>query len=415
MSNVIWEMENEVDCALELFRRRLRSHQLAGNYQPLHFARPLADRAELGIAPVFFGWIIFGVAVTTVNLNRLFGDPDRDLRGVKLGHRRLLRRLALVVFHPCGAQCEQSRGVDLHGHVCEFELDSLEVEYGLAELFALLRIFQGRFVRALRYAERQRGYRDAPAVQNLHGVDEAAPGLADQVLFGNPTIFEDHRGGLRGAHAELVLLLACDETIGPSLDDEGADAARTHLAVGDRDHYADVGGNAVCDEILRPINRPSSLASVAARGDRLHSRSVGTGSGLGQSPRANLFASGQRRDVFFALLLAAVLINVIRAERIVRGEGQADRAVDARDLFDYRGVFHIPHPRAAVFFGKEHAHQPKLAHLCENLARQTLGLVPLHHMRFDLRFGKFTNRTFDLQLLIGQIKSHRHPNISSLN
>src|SRR5262245_23030671 len=412
MSNVIWEMENEVDCALELFRRRLRSHQLAGNYQPLHFARPLADRAELGIAPVFFGRIIFGVAVPAVNLNRLFGYLDRDLRGVELGHRRLLSRLALVVFHPCGAQCEQSRGVDLHGHVGEFELDSLEVEYRLAKLFALLRVFQGRFVGALRYAERQRCYRDAPAVQNLHGVDEAAPGLADQILLGNPAILEDHRGGLRGAHAELVLLLAGDETFGPSLDDEGADAARTHLAVGDRDHYADVGGNAVRDEILRPINNP---ASVAARGDRLHTRSVGAGSGLGQSPRANLFASGQRRDVFFALRLAAVLINVIRAERIVRGERQADRPVDARDLFDYRGVFHIPHPRAAVLFGKEHAHQPKLAHLCENLARQSLGLVPLHHVRFDLRFGEFTNRTFDLQLLLGQIKSHRHPNSSSFN
>src|SRR5215470_10717972 len=291
-----------------------------------------------------------------MNLNRLFGDLDRDLRGVELGHRRFPRRLALVVFHPGRAQGEQSRRVDLHGHVGEFELDSLEVEDRLAELFALLRVFQGRFVRALRYAERQRGYRDAPAVQNLHGVDEAAPGLANQVLFWNPAILKDHRGGLRGAHAELVLFLAGDETFGLPLDDEGADAARTHLAVGDRDHDADVGGNAVGDEILRPVNRPSSLASVAAHGDSLHSRSVGTGSGLGQSPRANLFASGQRRDIFFALRLAAVLINVIRAERIVRGERQADRPVDARDLFDYRGVFHIPHPRAAILFGKEHAH-----------------------------------------------------------
>src|SRR6266540_218430 len=163
------------------------------------------------------------------------------------------------------------------------------------------------------------------------------------------------------------------------------------------------------------VDRPSSLASVAARGDRLHSRSVGTGSGLGQSPRADLFASGQRRHVFFAQLFTAVLKNVIRAKRIVRGERQADRPVDARDLFDYRGVFHITHPRAAVLFGKEHAHQSKLAHLCENLARQTLGLVPLDHMRFDLCFGEFTNRTFDLQLLLGQIKSHRHPNSSSFN
>src|SRR5262249_11512892 len=254
--------------------------------------------AKLGIAPVFFGRIVFGVAVPAVNLDRLFGDLDRDLRSEELGHRRFLCRLALIIFHPGRAHGEKARRVDLRGHVGELELDSLELEDRLTELSSLLRVFQRRFISALGDTQGQRGDRDAPSVQNLHGVDEASPDFSEQVLLGNPAILEDDRSGLRSAHPELVLLLAGVETIRPAFDDESADAARAHLTVRNGDYYAGVGGDAVCDEVLRPVEYP---ATVAAYGGRLHSRSVGTRTRLGQAPRAQAFASGQWRNVFFSL------------------------------------------------------------------------------------------------------------------
>ena len=40
--------------------------------------------------------------------------------------------------------------------------------------------------------------------------------------------------------------------------------------------------------------------------------------------------------------------NVVGAERIVRGHGEADRAVDGGEFFDGKHVVHVAEARAAV-------------------------------------------------------------------
>ena len=56
-------------------------------------------------------------------------------------------------------------------------------------------------------------------------------------------------------------------------------------------------------------------------------------------------------------------INVVGAERSVRGDDDADRAIHARKLFDDDGVLDVAEPRAAQFFGKDGAHVAELAEL----------------------------------------------------
>src|SRR5205823_3123912 len=143
------------------------AENLLSDDEPLNLRRALADGAELGVAPVFFGWVIFRVAVAAVNLYGLLADPDGDLRGVELRHRRLFSHLLPRVLQSRCAVGQKARGVYLRRHVCELELDGLKLGDGLAELFALLRVAHRRLVSALRDAECERRNRDAPAVQDL--------------------------------------------------------------------------------------------------------------------------------------------------------------------------------------------------------------------------------------------------------
>ena len=61
---------------------------------------------------------------------------------------------------------------------------------------------------------------------------------------------------------------------------------------------------------------------------------VRSGLGLGQRPAAELFPLRERDYVFLFLLFGAELVNVIRAERIVRRDDDADRPVHTREFLD---------------------------------------------------------------------------------
>ena len=133
------------------------------------------------------------IAVPAVDLNAFIGDPHGHFAGIQFRHRRLRGRLHSLVLHPCRAMSQQARGVDLRCHVGEFELDRLKFGDRLSELLSLLGIMQSRFISALRHADAERGDADAAAVQNFQRVDEAAAGFAEQVVFRNSAVVENHR------------------------------------------------------------------------------------------------------------------------------------------------------------------------------------------------------------------------------
>jgi hypothetical protein len=104
--------------------------------------------------------------------------------------------------------------------------------------------------------------------------------------------------------------------------------------------------------------QPPSFFAAGAR-----AAGVGAGFGLGERPAAELFALRQRHDVFFLLLFAAEFVDVIGAERIVRRDDDADRAVHARKFLDDDGVFAIAHSGAAVFLRENHAEKAHFGQL----------------------------------------------------
>src|ERR1035438_5907270 len=149
--------------------------QLSRDYEPLNLAGALADRAQLHVAIKLLSGIILDKAVTAVNLHSFVRAPDSHFTGEELRHGRYLRGLHARVFHRRCAHGQEHGRVDLGGHVGQLPLDRLEIADRLAKLLALLRILQGRLVRALRHAQRQRGDRNAAAVKHTHGVGEPLP------------------------------------------------------------------------------------------------------------------------------------------------------------------------------------------------------------------------------------------------
>ena len=63
-----------------------------------------------------------------------------------------MKRTSVFVGEPGGLIDEEASGFDFSGHVGEFELDGLKVANGLAELLALLGVFNGGIERALGHA-----------------------------------------------------------------------------------------------------------------------------------------------------------------------------------------------------------------------------------------------------------------------
>ena len=133
-------------------------------------------------------------------------------------------------------------------------------------------------------------------------------------------------------------------------------------------------------------------AAVFAHGGGARAACIGAGFRFRERPAAELFALRERRDVFLLLLFGAELIDVIGAERIVRRDDDADRAVHARKLLNDDGVFDVAHSRAAIFFREDHAEKAHFGELGNYFRRKLGNFVPLHHMGKNFGLGKLANR-----------------------
>ena len=205
---------------------------------------------------------------------------------------------------------QQAGRAHLGGHVRDLELDGLEVGDGMAELAPSLRVGHRGFQRGLGDPDREGGDADAAAVQDLQRVHEPVALLAQEVLGGHAAVLEDQLGGVGGAHAELVLLLARPEALHPALQDEGGDALVALRAVGHGHDHRGIGDAPVGDEGLRPVEHP---VPAVAHGRRLRAPRVRPGAVLGEAPAADLLAAREGHQVLLLLLLAAGQEDVPRA------------------------------------------------------------------------------------------------------
>src|SRR5438552_728317 len=104
------------------------------------------------------------------------------------------------------------------------------------------------------------------------------------------------------------------------------------------------------------------------------------------------------------LFFVSCKVDVVRAEGVVRGDGEADRCVDPGQLLDDDHVIAVVQPGAAVFRGEEdaeHAHLPQLSH---DLSGELLGLVELERMGRDFLLRELPNGPSGQFLLIAQLE-----------
>src|ERR1700752_1180598 len=109
----------------------------------LNLGGPFSDRAQLRVAPVLLGWIVFRVTIPAVDLDRFFANMNAHFGCKELGHRRFFRRLLALILHPRSAIHQKSRSVDLRCHVCQLELDCLKLGDWFSKLLTLFCITHG--------------------------------------------------------------------------------------------------------------------------------------------------------------------------------------------------------------------------------------------------------------------------------
>src|SRR5664280_591236 len=159
----------------------------ARNDQALNFRSPFEDRVDLRVTVPALDGIFAHVAVTAQDLDRLFGDLDRRLARVELGHRALTVKERLAGRgHPRRTPHQKARRVDVHFHVGELERDPLVLDDGATELLALLRVVERELVRRARDAERLSADRGTRRLEGRHrGLTRGLLALtnAGQLLF----------------------------------------------------------------------------------------------------------------------------------------------------------------------------------------------------------------------------------------
>src|SRR6476661_6175277 len=144
-------------------RDRTRDHEA------LDLRRALEDRVDLRVPVPLLHRVLTHVAVAAEDLNRLLGDPHRDLTGLELAHRALTGgELLAVVAHPARAVHEEPGRVDLHLHVGELERDALVLDDRPAERLALLGVLERVLVGGPGDAERLRAHQRPAGLERAH-------------------------------------------------------------------------------------------------------------------------------------------------------------------------------------------------------------------------------------------------------
>src|SRR5262245_38143559 len=364
----------------------------------LHIGSAFVNLADFRVAEEFLDRIIFHVAVAAVEIHGQRGDFFGDFRSEEFGHRRLLDEWQFGVFQPGGVVNHQPRGFDLCGHFGYLKLHALEFADRLAELFALLRVGQRRFIGALRQPDHLRADADAPFVQRLDGDLVSFAEFAQHVLFGRAAIVEEQFAGRRCADAQLVFLLAHRESGEIPFDNERGDTpvAFARIGVGEDDEEA--GLIAVRDPQLAAVDQ---IMIAFVFGPGLHRERVGAGTRLAQTVGADRVGR-QPRDVFLLLGFRAVIQKRVDSQRVVYVYADADRRVDAGKLFDGQAGHEKRPARAAVFFARLYAHQPEFKTFLNDLGADLLLLVHFADVGFDLGLREFADARLKQSFLFGQ-------------
>lgn len=167
--------------------------EIRRDHDPLDFAGALVNFSDPRIAIMPFGRHILDVTHAAKDLNRLMGAEGCRFRGGTLRHSRLFGELLPLIFQEARLIRQQTRGLESHLHVGEFELNRLKRMDRLVETLPLARVLDRAVDRGLGYAQRLARDPDPAAIEDCHRDLEAFAVLAEAILFGDHGIFEDQR------------------------------------------------------------------------------------------------------------------------------------------------------------------------------------------------------------------------------
>lgn len=195
-----------------------------GNGAQLHVGGSLIDGTDLGITIVFLLGEVTGEAHAAHPVNALGGGTLCHLRGVELGHGRLLQEGYAGLLQASRIVGEQASRLNLCGNGGDLVLHGLEVVDGVTELLALQQIWNGGIEGALGQAHHLGANADATLVQEASGVLVAMAEGAQNILLGHTHIVEGYHAGAGGTDAQLVLRLVHSQTRSLAVHNEGGNA-----------------------------------------------------------------------------------------------------------------------------------------------------------------------------------------------
>ena len=245
-------------------------------------------------------------------------------------------------------------------------------------------------------------------VEHLRGVDEPVVDLPQALGVRHHHVVKHDVGGVRGPQPHLFHQPPRTQALAALFHDEGGQPLLLARRRGRGEHDVDLGHRALRDEALVPTEHPFAAARPFPP-DRARARRprVRTGTGLGQAPRAERSPARQTRQEALALGLGARQIDVVHAQQVVRGHGQPQRGVGARQLLDRDREVEHPHTRPAIAFGNVDPQEPKLCDGLDDLHRKMRCLVPARGVGSDGARAEFAHGPLQNLLFLAQLEVHR--------
>ena len=165
-----------------------------------------------------------------------------------------------------------------------------------------------------------------------------------------------------------------------------------------------IGGAAVGDERLRPVDHP---LAVLKHGAGAGGAGVGAAVGLGESEPTERTPGDEVGQPLGLLVVGAELEDRVGAEADAGRQRDAQRLVDAAELLDRHAQRGEVATGAAVLLGEHDAEQTELAHRPHDVDREVVVTVPLRSVRRDLGLGELAHRLTQHLVLVAQLPCHR--------
>ena len=325
-----------------------------------------------------------------MELNSLRGYFHGNLCRKQLRHGSFHRINLLRILGESSTIDEKLRSFNLRLHVSQLELRILELGNRTAELLSFLDVFHRLLESAFGNAESLSGNADTAAVERVHGNLEALALFAEQILLRNDAVLENQlsRGGTADAH--LLFLGADAEAREILLHNESGDSARTLGLVGHGKNDVGVSLAAVRDEDLAAVE---DIVVALQNSLRLLAGSIRARVRLSQAERAQLFALGERNQIFLDLLRRAVHLNRVGTQGRVSRNDNARGGTNLRQLLHAENIRERIAALAAILLRLRNAQEAQLCHLFYCFSRKTLQLVNFLCQGLDFIFREIVEKS----------------------